>query len=173
MPGYEAQSFPNTAHSVFYAYSISVGDGTPIGSFEKFGSSFTRTHERIREVLFNRGPITKEIIWGVTDIQITLTKVELYREAILQVFGLSTTVFSIEHFNQTVDIVETMYIPQKTDLSASGEPPSPMDGLQARVIVYEDCVPTNVSKNVDTGSPKVSEDMTLECRTVSGSYLGV
>lgn len=168
--GYEIESFPNTAHSVFYAYSISVGDGTPIGSFEKFGSSFTRTHERIREVLFNRGPITKEILWGTTDIQVTLTKVELYQEAIFQALGVE--VYSIEHFNQTVDIVETMYIPDKTALSATNEPPTALPAtLHTRVIVYEDCVPTNVSKSVDTSTAKVAEDMTLECRTVRGYRL--
>lgn len=165
MVAYPVTSFPNTAHSVFYAYAISANNGEPIGSFEKFGSSFTRTHERIREVLFSRGPITKEIIWGGTDIQVTLTKVELYEQAIFQALGVQ--IFSIEEFNQTVNIVETMYVPETP---GSASTPSGVNGLRTRVVVYEDCVPTNVTKDVDSSTVKVAENMTLECTTVRGFY---
>jgi hypothetical protein len=159
-------SFPNTAHSVFYAYSIVTGSGAPIGSFEKFGSSFTRTHERIREIMNSRGPITKEIIWGGTDIQVTLTKVELYDQAMLQALGME--IFTIEDFNQVIDVVEYMYIPD--------QPGSPQQlgsypgGGGKRVITYQDCVPTNATKDVDTTTAKVAENMTLECRTVRGTF---
>lgn len=165
MVAYPVTTLPNTAHSVFYAYSIATGTGAPIGSFEKFGSSFTRSHERIREVLFSHGPITKEIIWGGTDIQVTLSKVELYTKAMLQALGLE--IFTIELFNQVIDIVETMYIPAipAAPQQAPGTPSS------IRTIRYVDCVPTNVSKDVDTGTAKIVESMTLECRTVEGSVV--
>ena len=166
MVAYPVTTLPNTAHSVFYAYSIIAGQsGQPIGSFEKFGSSFTRTHERIREILFARGPITKEIIWGGTDIQVTLAKVELYKEAIFQAMGFQ--IYTIEQFNQVVDVLEIMKIP--------AVPGSPKQSAAApsssRIVVYKDCVPTTVSKDVDPSTAKVVENLTLECRTVEGYVL--
>lgn len=163
MVDFPVTTLPNTAHSVFYAYAIATTKSVdPIGSFEKFGSSFTRTHERIREIMFQRGPITKEIIWGGTDIQVTLSKVELYEKAIFQALGVN--IFTIENFNLVVDVFEYMRIPET--------PGSPQEDAAApsstRVIVYQDCVPTTVSKDVDTTTAKVVENMTLECRTVKG-----
>lgn len=163
MVAYPVTTLPNTGHSVYYAYSIIAGaSGVPIGSFEKFGSSFTRTHERIREILFNRGPITKEIIWGGTDIQVTLTKVELFKQAIFQAFGFQ--IYTIEQFNLVVDVVEVMAIPAipNSPTQVAGTPST------ARYVFYKDCVPTNVTKDVDVSTPKVSENLTLECRTVEG-----
>jgi hypothetical protein len=164
MVAYPVTTLPNTAHSVFYAYAITTTrHEKPIGSFEKFGSSFTRSHERIREILFSHGPITKEIIWGGTDIQVTLSKVELYKEAIFQALGVE--LFTIESFNIVVDIFEYMYIPA-IPASPQDDPASPG---RTRVVVYKDCVPTTVSKDVDTTTAKIVESMTLECRTVEGS----
>lgn len=167
MTAYPVTSFPNTAHSVFYAYSI-MGNGKMIGSFEKFGSSFTRTHERIREIMFNRGPITKEIIWGGTDISVTISHVELYNESCYEAFGVN--VFTIEDFNQVVDIVEVQYVPD-----IPGQPAIPgtwsESGRRNRAVTYKDCVMTQVSKDIDTSTPKVASQMTFECRTVEGTYL--
>ena len=162
---YKDISIPNTAHTVFYAYTI-IGNGIEIGSFEKFDSNFTRSHERIREILHRRGPQTKEIIWGGTDISITLTKVELYDEPMLEAFGLS--IFTIEDFNQVVDIVEVLHIPENP--GSPEIPPVPNAERGTRSVTYKDCVPTTVTKSIDTTSAKVAENMTLECRTVIGSY---
>jgi hypothetical protein len=166
MTQYPVTSFPNTAHSVFYSYTI-LGNGLPIGSFEKFSSSFDRTHERIREVFFNRGPITKEIVWGGADITITLSRVELYELAMFEAFGIY--VYTIEDFNQVVDIVEIMAYPN--NYLQPGGPPSPTTGLKTRRITYKDCVPTSMSKDVDTGTVRVVENMTLQCRTVEGEIV--
>lgn len=166
MTAYPVTSFPNTAHAVFYSYSI-IGNGKVIGSFEKFSSSFDRTHERIREIMFNRGPITKEIIWGGTDISVDITHVELYNESILEAFGVS--IFTIEDFNQVVDVVELQYIPDNP--GAPQQPGTWSTGRRKRAITYKDCVPTSVRKDVDTSSAKVAETMTLQCRTVEGTYL--
>ena len=164
MVAYPVTTLPNTAHSVFYAYAIATPLSVdPIGSFEKFGSSFTRSHERIREVMFSHGPITKEILWGGTDIQVTLSKVELYQQAIFQALGVN--IFTIEDFNIVVDIFEYMYIPAVPGFPTQ----APAAPARTRTIVYKDCVPTTVSKDVDTSTAKIVESMTLECRTVEGS----
>ena len=163
MVAYPVTVLPNTAHSVFYSYAITAGvGGKCIGSFEKFGSSFSRTHERIREILWNRGPITKEIIWGGTDIKVTLTKVELYKQAMLQALGFE--IYTIEQLNQTIDIIEIMTIP--ADPGEGHAAMTPSAPSSARYIIYKDCVPTSVSKDVDTGTAKIVESMELECRTV-------
>lgn len=167
MVAYPVKVLPNTAHSVYYAYSIMASSvpGFPIGSFEKFGHTFTRTHERIREIMFNRGPITKEILWANTDIKVTLTKVELFQQAILEAFGFS--IYTIESFNQVVDVLEVMAIP-----AVPANPTQPAGvPTTARYVVYKDCVPTNVTKDVDTTASKVTESLELECRTVEG-YIG-
>ena len=168
---YPVASFPNTAHSVFYAYTI-VGNNVEIGSFEKFGSSFTRTHERIREIYFPSGPQTTDILWGGTDISITITQVELYDKSLFEAFGIN--IFSIEDFNQVVDIMEVMHKPQLPDNpqhapTVVGDDRG--DSLATRVITYKDCVPTNVTKDIDQSTAKIAVNMTLECRTVVGEYV--
>ena len=76
---YPYNALPNTQHSVFYSYAITVGSGKQIGSFEKFSSTFSRTAERIREIYFSRGAQTKEIVWAGTDIQVSIDHVEMYQ----------------------------------------------------------------------------------------------
>jgi hypothetical protein len=173
---YPRKGLPNTAHSVFYSYAITTGPATSfIGSFEKFGSSFTRTHERIREVLFSRGPITKEIVWGGTDIQVTLSKVELYSEPMLKALGID--IYTIEDFNFSVDILEYMYIPSTPGIPS--QVPGGNNGQggnvqsAARVITYKNCVPTQAAKDVDTTTARILETMTLECTTVVGAVVTV
>jgi len=149
-----------------------MGNNVEIGSFEKFGSNFTRTHERIREIWFPTGPQTTEILWGGTDISITITQVELYNQSLFEAFQID--IFSIEDFNQTVDILEIMHIPESP--GSTQETPTIIGegkgaGLSTRVITYKDCVPTNVTKDLDQSSAKVAVNMTLECRTVVGAYV--
>jgi hypothetical protein len=142
---------PNTQHTVFYAHSIHV-NGVEIGSFERMSVSSTRTTERIREILFSRGPEVKEIVWGGTDINVSLGRVELYNNAMLEAFGLS--IFTIEDFNQPVNITEIQFNPNN-----NGQ----------RTITYIDCVASDISKDIDQGTVRIVESMTFQVRTIRGT----
>jgi len=163
---YPYASLPNTQHSVFYSYAITLpGREKAIGSFEKFSASFTRAHERIREVFFSRGAQTKEIVWSTTDIQVSIDHVELYTESVLQALGFP--IYTIEDLNTTLDIQEFMFMP-----STPGSPQdAPSPNTNHRMITYKDCVATSASKDVSTGTARIVESMTFECRTVIGSGL--
>jgi hypothetical protein len=163
---YKYADLPKTQHSVFYSYSIVINN-VAVGSFEKFSVSFTRAHERIREILFGRGAQTKEMLWSTTDISIDIDHVELYTESMLQALGFQ--LFTIEDLNQTVNVVEVMRIPGDSIGSIESGLGATPSGH--RVITYEDCVPTSVRKEINTGTAKVIESMTLECRRVIGSGL--
>jgi len=153
-------SLPNTQHTVFYSYAITV-NGIQIGSFEKFSSSFTRTAERIREVYFSRGAQTKEIVWAGTDIQVTVDRVEMYDKSLLQAFGFQ--IYTIEDMNKTLDIHEAMYFPANRDSSTD-----PAGNFASRMITYVGCVATNATKEINVTGAKIIESMTFECRTVIG-----
>lgn len=152
---YPQTSIPQTAHSVFYAHSISA-NGLEIGSFERFSKRSTRTTERIREVLASRGPQVKEIVWGGTDISIDVNRVELYNKAILEAFG--SEIFTLEDFNQYVDIHEFQWNP---GLNPTSDTPS-------RTITFVDCVASDWGKDLDTGTARVVETMTFQVRTITG-----
>lgn len=160
--GYPTNELPSTIHSVFYSYTLSVGNGTPIGSFEKFSVNFSRTAERIREIFYNHGPKTKEIVWAGTDIQVSIDHVELYEKSILQALGF--TIYTIEDLNQALDITETMYVPASRTSTDAPTAPSAI-----RTIQYLGCVATSASKEVNVGSARIIESMTFECTTVIGS----
>ena len=171
---YPYRDLPSTQHSVFYSYAIQI-DGVPVGSFEKFSVSFSRTAERIREIYHSRGARTKEMLWSTTDIQVSVDHVELYRESIIQALGFDLV--TIEDLNRTVNIMEFMYIPntnppEKTEFRYDAGPGSP-DNISGapRLITYQDCVATSASKEINTGTTKVVESMTFECRTVTGENL--
>ena len=166
---YPYRALPNTQHSVFYSYAITINN-KQVGSFEKFSSSFSRTAERIREVYFSRGAQTKEIIWAGTDIQVSIDHVELYQTSILQALGFQ--IYTIEDLNQTIHIHEMMFIPNNPMQSANTEDPG-SNNSEYRLITYEDCVATAANKDVNIGSAKVLESMTFECRTVTGMNLPV
>ena len=146
---YPQTAVPNTQHSVFYAYSLHI-NGSEIGSFENFSSDSTRTHERIREVLFSRGPETKEIVWGGTDTNVTLNRVELYQKSVLEAIG--NNILTLEDFIFPVNITEVMVKP---------------DGGK-RILTYKDSVATRWGKSMDTGTVRVVESMSFEVRTVRG-----
>lgn len=149
---YPQTQVPNTAHGVFYSYSIHV-NGFEIGSFERFSQRSTRTTERIREILFSRGPEVKEIVWGGTDISVDLSRVELYNKAIMEAFGFE--IYSLEDFNQPVTITEIQNNPDNSQ----------------RVINYLDSVASDWSKDLDTGTVRVVESMTFQVRTIRGERI--
>lgn len=148
--GYPQTQVPNTVHSIFYAHSIHV-NGVEIGSFERLSISQSRSTERIREILFSRGPEVKEIVWGGTDINISLNRVEMYNKAMFEAFNFE--IFSLEDFNQPVNVTEIQFNPNNNG---------------RRVVTYMDCVASDISKDVDIGTARLVESMTFQVRTIRG-----
>jgi len=147
---YPQTQVPNTRHTVFYSHTIQVG-GVNIGSFERLSIRASRNTERIREILFKTGPEVVEIVWGGTDISIDLSRVEMYTLSLYEAFGFD--IYSIEDFNQPIQVMEI----QKNPTNSS-----------KRIIHYTDCVPSSWSKDIDTGTVRTVESMTLEVRTITG-----
>jgi len=149
---YPQTQVPNTQHTVFYAHSIHV-NGIEIGSFQRMSIRQSRTTERIRELLFSRGPEVKEIVWGGVDITIDVNRVELYNKAMLQAFGFE--IYSLEDFNQAVNITEMQFNPNNNG---------------KRVITYMDAVASDLSKDIDLGTVHIAESMTFQVRTIRGRF---
>jgi hypothetical protein len=146
-------ALPTLDHSVFYAYSITVnsvsGSATEIGSFEKFGQRSTRTIDRIRQVMYSTGAQVIDMVWGGTDITLELSRVELYAESLMAAFGFATP--SLEHWNSFVDVHEVTSRPADR---------------KTRTLTFKNCVPSDFSKDVDTGTARVMETMTLQASYV-------
>lgn len=153
---YDTVSIPNTQHTVFYAHSIHV-EGKEIGSFERFSMRSSRTTERIREIAASRGPIVKEIVWGGTDISIDLSRVEIYNRAAMEAFGFS--IYTLEDFNQPVNISELQWNPGS----------DPTSDAPDRTLTFTDCVASDWSKDIDTGTARIVESMTFQVRTIVAS----
>jgi hypothetical protein len=149
-------SLPATLHSVFYAYTITTSNNsaaagtepTEIGSFEKFGQRSTRTVERIRNIFYSSGSRVIDMVWGGTDITLELSRVELYTQSLMAVFGISTP--SLEHWNAFVDVHE---IRTNTDGTVN-------------TLTFKDCVASDFGKDLDTGTARVIETMTLQASYV-------
>lgn len=149
---YPQTAVPQTQHTVFYSHSIHV-NGIEIGSFERFSMRATRVTERIREIMFSRGPEVKEIVWGGTDITVDINRVEMYNRMLFEAFGFD--IYTLEDLNQPVNITEIQN--------------NPPDGGGQRVITYMDCVASDWSKDLDTGTVRTVESMTFQVRTVRGT----
>jgi len=150
--GYPQTEVPKTAHSVWYAYTMSVA-GVSIGSFERFGARSTRTVERIREILFSSGATVVDMVWGGTDTSLDLSRVEMYTQGCIEVFGKA--VYALEDLNTKFDITEVMTMP--TNIGGY------------RSITYAGCAGQAWGRDLDVSGAKVIETMTIEVSRVYGS----
>lgn len=147
---YPQTSVPNTQHSVWYAHTILVNN-VEIGSCQSISLDESRPTERIREIFFNQGPYTKEIVWGGADISITLNQTELYKQSLLQAVGQG--VFALEDIWAPIDVVEV-----RTDPNGN-----------TRTLQYLNCVPNSHSRGVDLGgSIRIDASITMDVTRVYG-----
>ena len=77
---------PKTRSEVFYSYEIQI-NGLPIGTLKEFTPSQSRTSEYVREIMTNGGD-PFEIVPGVPTYSISMNKVRLYENTILNHFGI-------------------------------------------------------------------------------------
>ena len=150
---YPQRSVPNTDHSVWYAYSMHVNNKA-IGSLERISSRSSRNVERIREILFSRGPETVEQVWSGTDTTIELSYVELYDQSVFEALGTSG-IYSLEDWVSVFNITEIMRTP----------------GDAIRIIDYVDCVPSDWSRDLDSSGSKVIESITVSVRKIQARGL--
>lgn len=150
---YPQTAVPNTDHSVWYAYSIHVNNQA-IGSVERISSRSSRTVERIREVLFSRGPEPSDQVWSGTDTTLELNYVELYEKSVFEALG-GSGIYALEDWVTVFNITELMRTP-------SGA---------IRILDYVDCVPSDWGRDLDSGGSKVVESLTVSVRKIQARGL--
>lgn len=156
---------PQTRSEVFYSYVIQI-NGTPVGTLREFTPSQTRTHDYVREILTNGGEIT-EIVPGVPTYTITLNKVRLYENTILNHWGVISQ--DIQKQVRAIDIVETVWTPSdipNEEATGSGFN-SDGEGAIGRTLTYEDCWITDWGKTVSSDGILIIENMTAQCTRVT------
>jgi hypothetical protein len=151
---YPQNAVSAAGHSTWYSYVIQV-DGTPLGSFSKFGATSTRTVERIREILRSTGARVIDMAWAGTDTKITLEYVQLFNADIFEMMGYS--VHCLEDMKFAFTILEMM------------KSPAPADPQMTHTMTYEMCVASEWGKNLDISGTTVVETMGIEVGYVSGA----
>lgn len=128
---------------VYYQYAIMIG-GRKVGSIQRFNPSTERDLARIREVS-NTGKDTAEIAFGRSATQVTVERMELNKDAILDVIAPGADFVDIGQINQPINIVEVVHYP---------------DGSR-KTITYQDCAPKSWSKTVSVDSVTITESVTF------------
>lgn len=155
---------PNTRAEVFYSYELQVNN-IPIGTVRNFTPRHTRTHEHVREISTNGGEIV-EIVPGVPTYQITLNKVRLYEDTLMDFFGITSQ--DIQKQVQSINIIETVWKPTNVPNSqVTGPAVSDTAGIRLRTLTYEDCWIVEWGKTISSEGLLIVEDMTVQVTRVT------
>jgi predicted transcriptional regulator len=100
---------PNTQTLSVFSYDV-MANGNSIGNLQSFAPSSTRTLTRVRQIASSFAGETIEIIPSITDHQITISVLELYRQQTLEALGY-TNFASIEDLRDSIDIKERINRP--------------------------------------------------------------
>lgn len=154
---------PQTRAEVFYSYEIQINN-IPVGTLRNFTPRQTRTHEHVREVNTNGGEIV-EIVPGVPTYQITLNKVRLYEDTLLDFFGIVSQ--DIQKQVQSINVIETVWKPTNVPNSqVTGPAEADTAGTRLRTLTYEDCWIVEWGKTISSEGLLIVEDMTVQCTRV-------
>ncbi len=154
---------PQTRAEVFYSYEIQINN-IPVGTLRNFTPRQTRTHEIVREISTNGGEIT-EIVPGVPTYQVTLNKVRLYEDTLLDLFGIVS--HDIQKQVQSINVIETVWKPANVlNSTITGPAEGDTSGTRLRTVTYEDCWITEWGKTVSSEGLLIVEDMTVQCTRV-------
>jgi len=155
---------PKTRAEVFYSYEIQINN-IPVGTLKSFNPSQTRSHQIVREVSTNGGEIV-EIVPGVPTYQITLNKVRLYEDTLLDFFGIVS--HDIQKQVQAINIIETVWKPANIpNNQVTGPAEADTSGTRLRTLTYEDCWITNWGKTVSSDNILIIENMTVQCTRIT------
>jgi len=140
-----AQLLPKTQTTSTFSYDV-LANGKKIGNLQSFAPSHNKTLVRVRQIASSYAGETVEIVPGVTDHQITISVLELYREKTLAALGYSGVTFaSIEDLKDPIDIQEKVTKP-------SGD---------TVIVNYQDCWVQNFSKSIAVGNAIVTDNVTV------------
>lgn len=139
----------NVRSSIWWAYTLSVNN-QPIGNLQSFNPTFSKTVDRVREILFDSGPKVVDIVPGICDISATMERIRLFSLNLMQSIG--TDVRTIEDFNQPFDILETMNRPA---------------GAAPVRTAYRNCLFTEYGTTISVGTTFVMERATVLIATVT------
>ena len=106
------QLLPTTQSTHAFSYSV-LFDGQQVGNLQTFVPSSNKTLTRVRALAQGNGGETIEIVPSITDHQITVTALELYRKKVLEFMGYSSFA-SIEDLKAPIDIREIITAPDGT-----------------------------------------------------------
>jgi len=156
---------PQTRSEVFYSYVIQI-NGIPVGTLRGFNPSQTRDVQIVREIMTNGGEIV-ELVPGTPTYSLTLDKVRLYENTLMNHFGISSQ--DVQKQVRAIDIVETVWTPSDMEneavtgsgFNASGE------GKIGRTLTYEECWITNWGKTISSDNVLVVETMTVSCTRIT------
>lgn len=146
---YSHTQVPVTSTVVSYAYTISV-NGKPIGTIQGFNPTSTRTTERIHEIQ-NVHKDTVEIVPGRTEIKITIDRMEIYTQHVVEALGLNPFEEGIVQITQPIDIIETL---------------RDYTGVAKRTTTYANCWISSWAKQITEGTVTVKENVTVECESI-------
>jgi hypothetical protein len=103
---------PQTQTLSTFSYDV-LANGNKIGNLQTFAPSSTKTLTRVRQIASAQAGESVEIVPGITDHQITVTTLELYRQKTMEAFGYSNFA-SIEDLRNSIDIKERIVKPDGT-----------------------------------------------------------
>lgn len=138
------QLLPTTQATHSFSYSV-LFDGKQVGNLQTFVPSANKTLTRVRALAQGNGGESIEIVPSITDHQITITALELYREKVLEFMGYSNFA-SIEDLKTSIDIREIITSPAGVDT----------------VVDYQECWVQNFSKSgIVANGNVVTDSVTL------------
>lgn len=139
---------PNTQTRVFYSYTIRM-NGKPVGTIQEFSPSARKTVERVREISAQQGTRVIEIVPGVVDFSITVSRLTLYKQKMFDALGFD--VGSLEDINIPIVIEETCQFP---------------DGKK-ETFLYNECQIESHDYTISLRETLVTERVTFQCGYVT------
>jgi hypothetical protein len=140
---------PNTQTLSTFSYDV-LANGKSIGNLQTFAPSSSKILVRVRQIASQFAGETSEIVSGVTDHQITISVLELYRQKTIEALGYSNFA-SIEDLHDSIDIKERILRP---------------DGTTVEVDWQECWIQTFNKTGIAANGNVVTDNLTLWCTRV-------
>jgi hypothetical protein len=142
-------TLPTTETRVFYSYEIKIKNNV-VGTLQEFSPSARKTVERVREISYKQGTQVMEIVPGVVDFSVTVSKLMLYKDKLTEVLG-GKGIFSIEDIAEPFDIYEYCHKP----------------GGETETIVYHGCQIESYDYTVSVRETLITERATIQVAYVT------